>query len=196
MYRRDPESQKEPVMPIAADRRTHKPTPDTPPALLGRWLVDPQASEARFVAATLAGLVKTPGRFREVSGDLVVDHAHAAGALVIDSSSIDTGNRIRDRHLRSRDFLDVRRHPQLGYEAHSISSQDSGRARIDGKLSVGDTCTPLPLDVTLHAPADGVIELTCHAEVDRFALGIRGARGMVPRAVQLDVAITLRRANA
>src|SRR2546423_14222154 len=99
-------------MTIAADRETPKPTPDTPRLLSGRWLVDPQASHARFVAGTLAGLVKTPGRFRVLSGNLVVDQAHAEGALVIDSSSIDTGNRMRDRHLRSRGFFHVRRHPR------------------------------------------------------------------------------------
>ena len=183
-------------MPIAADHQTRNPTPDTPPALSGRWLVDPQASHARFVAGTLGGLVKAAGRFRALSGDLIVDQAHAAGALVIDSSSIDTGNRLRDRHLRSRDFFDVKRHPQLRYEAHSISSPDPGGARIHGELIVADTRTPLPLDVTLHVPTDGVVELACHAEVDRVALGIRGARGIVPATVQLDVAITLRHAIA
>ena len=183
-------------MQTTAERQTRKPTPHTPPPLSGRWLVDPQASHARFVAGTLAGLVKTPGRFRTMSGTLIVDHSHAAGALVIDSSSIDTGNRMRDRHLRSRDFFHVQRHPQLRYEAHSISRQDPGRARIDGELIVANTRTPLPLDVTLHAPTDGVVEIACHTEVDRVALGIGGARGMVPRAVQLDVAITLREAIA
>jgi polyisoprenoid-binding protein YceI len=181
-------------MPSATDRETRKPTPDTPPALAGSWLVDREASHARFVAGTLAGLVKTPGRFRALSGNLVVAQARAAGALLIDSSSIDTGNRMRDRHLRSRGFFHVKRHPQLRYEARSISSQDPGRARIDGELIVGDTRTPLPLDVTLHAPTEGVVELACQTEVDRVALGIRGARGMVPRAVQLDVALTLRQA--
>jgi len=181
-------------MRITADHETRNATPNTAPALSGRWLVDPQASHARFVAGALAGLVKTPGRFRALSGDLAVDQAYTAGALVIDSSSIDTGNRIRDRHLRSRGFFDVKRHPQLRYEAHSISSQDPGRARIDGQLIVADTCTPLALHVTLHVPTDGVVELTCHTEVDRVALGVRGARGVVPRAVQLDVEITLRRA--
>jgi polyisoprenoid-binding protein YceI len=179
-------------MPTAANRQTHKPNPHTPPALRGRWLVDPEASHARFVAGTLAGLVKTAGRFRALSGNLVVDQARVAGALVIDSSSIDTSNRMRDRHLRSRDFFDVKRHPHLRYHAHSISSQDPGRVRIDGELIVADTCTPLPLDVTLHAQTDGLVELACRTEVDRVALGIAGARGMVPRAVQLDVAITLR----
>jgi polyisoprenoid-binding protein YceI len=175
---------------------TRTPTPNTPPALSGIWRVDPHASHARFVAGTLAGLVKTPGRFGSLSGHLVVGPAHAAGALVIDAASIDTGNRLRDRHLRSRDFFAVEGHPQLRYVAHSISDHDAGRARIDGELFVRDTRTPLTLDVTLHVPTDGVVELACHTEVDRLALGIRGARGMVPRAVGLDIAITLRQATA
>jgi polyisoprenoid-binding protein YceI len=182
-------------MTSAADRATRQPTPHTPPAALsGSWRVDPQASHARFIARTLAGLVNTPGRFRSLSGNLVVDQAHAEGALVIESSSIDTGNRMRDRHLRSRDFLHVKRHPQLRYEAHSVSSRDPGNARIDGELIVADTRTPLPLEVTLNAPSHGVVELDCHTEVDRVALGITGARGMVPRAVQLHITVTLRQA--
>ena len=181
-------------MPIAADK-TSRPTPNTP-LLSGRWLVDPHVSHARFVAGSLAGLMTTPGRFGALSGSLVVDQARATGALVIDSSSIDTGNRIRDRHLRSRDFFDVERYPQLRYEVHSITSLEPGRARIDGELVVLVPRAPLPLDVTLHAPTDGMVELACHTEVDRLALGIRGARGIVPRTVQLDVAIALREVMA
>jgi polyisoprenoid-binding protein YceI len=182
-------------MPIAADKKTPTRVAHTPPTLSGRWLVDPRASHARFIAGTLAGLLNTPGRFHALSGNLVAGTAYAAGALVIDSASIDTGNRMRDRHLRSRGFFDVKRHPQLRYDAHSISHRDRGRARIDGRLSIADTSTPLALDVTLRTTSDGVLELACHTVVDRVALGIRGARGMVPRAVTLDIAITLRRAG-
>jgi polyisoprenoid-binding protein YceI len=181
-------------MSIAADRETRTPTRGAPAVPSGTWLVDPLASHARFVAGTFAGFVKTPGRFRALSGSLVVDQAHAAGALVVESSSIDTGNRMRDRHLRSRGFFDTKRHPELRYEARSVSGKHPGRARIHGELAVAGTRTQLPLDVTLHAPTDGVVELACQTEVDRLALGIRGARGMVPRSVQIDVAITLRRA--
>jgi polyisoprenoid-binding protein YceI len=180
-------------MPSAAVRTSPTPIPDAPPGLSGSWQVDPQASHARFEAATLAGLVKTPGRFHSLTGELVVDETHAAGALVIDASSIDTGNGFRDGHLRSRAFFDAKRHPELRYEVHSVSSQDPGGVRIEGELIAAGTSTPLPLDVTLRTPADGVAELACQVEVDRVALGIRGVRGMVPRAVRLDVAITLRR---
>jgi polyisoprenoid-binding protein YceI len=183
-------------MPITADRDTGQPTSDPPPALSGSWLVDPESSHADFVAGAVAGLVRTSGGLRSLSGNLVVGQSHAAGVLVIDASSIDTGNRFRDRHLRSRDFFDVKRHPELRYEAHSISSRDPSRALIDGDLIVADTRTPLALDVMMHAPTVRMVELTCQVEVDRFALGIRGSRGMVPRTVQLDVLITLSRAIA
>jgi polyisoprenoid-binding protein YceI len=191
----DPESQKEQLMPSTVDRATRKPTPRTPPALSGSWLVDPQASHARFIASTLGGIVKTPGRFRTLSGNLVVGEAHTGGALEIDSSSIDTGNRMRDRHLRSREFFHVKRHPQLRYEAQSVFSREPGRARIDGELVVAGTRTLLPLNVALRTLADGVVELACQAQVDRVVLGIKGARGMVPRAVELDLLITLRQAS-
>jgi polyisoprenoid-binding protein YceI len=171
------------------------PASGPPIALAGRWTVDTQASHAEFVARTLGGLVKTPGRFRSLSGDLVADDFHAAGGLVIDAASIDTGNRMRDRHLRSREFFDVKRHPEVRYEVLSISSHHRGNTIIEGALIVADTRTPLTLDLTLKTPMVGVVELGCHIEVDRVALGIRGARAMVPRAVEVDVAITLRRAN-
>lgn len=173
-------------MPITADA----------PTLTGSWQVAPEASHARFVAGNLGGLMETRGRFRSLSGTLVVGHGHAVGALEIDGASIDTGNRFRDLHLRSRAFFDVKRHPRFRYEARSISDQDQGTARIDGELIVAGTRTPLTLDVALHSPADGVVELACQTDVDRVALGIRGSRGMVPRTVRLDVAITLRQANA
>jgi polyisoprenoid-binding protein YceI len=128
-----------------------------------------------------------------MSGYLVVDETGSAGVLLIDPASIDTGNRMRDRHLRSRAFFDVKRRPQLRYEPHSIAGQDPGMARIDGDLILADARTSLPLDVTLHALADGMVSCSCQTEVDRVALGIRGARGLVPRAVQLDLTITLRR---
>jgi polyisoprenoid-binding protein YceI len=184
------------MMSNAIKRETRKQTPHTPAVPSGRWLLDPRASHARFLAGTLGGLVKTPGRFRSLSGHLIVDEGYAAGSLVIDSSSIDTGNRIRDRHLRSRHFFHAELHPQVRYHVHSISQQEPGRARVDGVLMVANACMRLPLEVTLQARPDGLVELTCHTEVDRLALGIRGARGMVPRAVRLDVAITLRRASA
>jgi hypothetical protein len=54
----------------------------------------------------------------------------------------------------------------------------------------------LELDgTTARVDGDDVIEIACRTRVDRIALGVRGSRGIVPRTVEVDVAITLPRAD-
>jgi polyisoprenoid-binding protein YceI len=162
-------------------------------SLAGTWHLDAEGSHARFTARTLAGLVKVPGVFHRLAGTMSFDERRTTGTLVIDAASIDTGNRLRDRHLRSSEFFGVSKHPELRYEAVSIVV-DGPRVTIDGELLIAGTRIPLPLAGELHHEADGVIAIACRTRLDRIAAGVRGARGMVPRAVDLHVAVRLRRA--
>jgi polyisoprenoid-binding protein YceI len=159
----------------------------------GAWSVDGETSHARFTAATLAGLVKTTGHFRSLSGDLTIQQDRATGVLRIDASSIDTGNRLRDRHLRSPDFFAAHDHPELRYELHTLTPLGPDTLRLDGQLTIAGTRTALPLDAELRVHSDAVVEISARTDVDRVALGLRGARGMVPRTVELDIRVTLRR---
>jgi polyisoprenoid-binding protein YceI len=168
-------------------------TGQLPGHMHGVWSVDADQSHARFTAATLAGLVKTPGRFRALSGGLTIEPAGASGALTIDATSIDTGNGLRDRHLRSRDFFGVAKHPELRYELHGLTPAGEDRLRLEGQLTIAGARTALPLDAELLIHADTTIEICARTEVDRVALGVRGAPGMVPRAVNVDVRVVLRR---
>jgi polyisoprenoid-binding protein YceI len=159
----------------------------------GAWSVDAETSHARFTAATLAGLVKTPGHFRSLSGDLTIEQDRATGVLRIDASSVDTGNRLRDRHLRSSDFFAADDHPELRYELHTLTPLAPDRLRLDGQLTIAGTRTALPLNAELRVHSDTLVEISARTDVDRVALGVRGARGMVPRTVELDIRVTLRR---
>jgi polyisoprenoid-binding protein YceI len=161
-------------------------------SLAGTWELDADGSHARFTARTLAGLVKVPGVFHRLTGTASFDERSTTGTLVIDAASIDTGNRLRDRHLRSSGFFGVSKHPELRYEAVSLVL-DGAHVTIDGELLIAGTRIPLPLDGELHHEGDGVIEIACRTRLDRIAAGVRGARGMVPRAVDLHVAVRLHR---
>jgi hypothetical protein len=57
---------------------------------------------------------------------------------------------------------------------------------------VAGTRTALALAGTLRLRQDGCAEIACRTRVDRVALGLRGARMMVPREVELDVTVVLR----
>jgi polyisoprenoid-binding protein YceI len=163
--------------------------------LPGAWRVDGERSYARFVARTLGGAATVRGAFGSLSGDLIVGDDGASGVLTIDPASVDTHNRLRDKHLRGRDFFAVAEHPQLRYDLRSLTRIGDDLVALDGDLLVAGTRTGLPLDATLLMRLDGGAEIACHTRVDRVVLGLRGARGMVPRAVDLEVGVVLRRAD-
>jgi len=159
----------------------------------GAWVLDGGASHARFTARTLGGLLAVPGRFGTLGGSLSIGADGGAGELTIAAAGIDTANRLRDSHLRSRGFLRASEHPEIRYEASSVEF-DGDAVRLDGELQIAGTSTSLPLTAELRSHNDDVIELVARTTVDRVQLGVRGARGMVPRAVQIDVKVVLRQA--
>lgn len=60
--------------------------------------------------------------------DAVIDEEnpeHSTVALVIDLTSLDTGNDTRDRHLRSADFFDVDHYPTATVRLHAVELEDS-----------------------------------------------------------------------
>jgi polyisoprenoid-binding protein YceI len=163
-----------------------------PTPIRGAWSVHGEDSHARFVASTLRGALQVPGAFGALSGRLVVDDEGASGVLTIDAASVDTGNRLRDHHLHGRDFFVVAKHPQLRYELRALSGSADDLLRLEGDLLVAGTRTALALEATLRMREDGGAEIACRTTVDRVALGLRGARLLVPRAVEVDVLVILR----
>lgn len=64
------------------------------------------------------GILTVNGVFRQISGhvDLGGDNQDSVYAAVhVETGSIDTGNRLRDRSLRSGAFLDAQKHPFIRY---------------------------------------------------------------------------------
>jgi polyisoprenoid-binding protein YceI len=82
------------------------------------------------------------------------DFSTAEIDLWIDSSSIITGDSIRDEHLRSADFFDVQKHKQITFTSLSIGKPDeSGNHELWGKL----TMLSISKHVKLNVQFGGII---------------------------------------
>src|SRR5262249_6504936 len=64
-----------------------------------------------------------------------------------DASSIDTGVADRDTHLRSPDFFDVEKFPELRFRSKRIEQIDDARYRVVGDLTIRDVTREVSLDV-------------------------------------------------
>jgi polyisoprenoid-binding protein YceI len=115
----------------------------------GPWTIDPAHSSVGAVAQHL-GISSVHGRFTDFSGAIEIapdDVTKSRVEAVIQSASIDTGNGMRDGHLKSPDFLDVETYPQLTYRSTGLTSAGSDRWTVHGELTMHGVVRPVDLNL-------------------------------------------------
>jgi polyisoprenoid-binding protein YceI len=160
----------------------------------GTWHVDPAAGSVGFEVRTMWGLAKVRGTFARYRGALVAQPQGMGGELVIEAASLDTNNAKRDGHLRSGDFFDVDRHPEIVFTTISVTARGDDLT-ISGDLRIGRKSVRLHLPVDVER-RDGRLRLRTTTSVTRASAGLDWNRlGMIGGDVRLtlDLELTRRR---
>ena len=116
------------------------------------WTIDPAHTNVEFAVRHLM-ISTVKGRFGDVKGTVHLDLANPAAARVdvtIAANSIDTRNGDRDTHLRSADFFDVEKYPELHYVSRKIDALPDGTFRVLGDLTIRGVTREVPLVATLE----------------------------------------------
>jgi polyisoprenoid-binding protein YceI len=111
------------------------------------WTIDPAHTTVGFAVRHL-GLTTVRGKFTRSSGQIDMDPtnpASATGEVVIEAASIDTGDRDRDAHLRSADFFDVERYPNITFKLKRVKGGGE-RFKVIGDLTMKDVTREIELD--------------------------------------------------
>jgi polyisoprenoid-binding protein YceI len=145
------------------------------------WQLDSSGSRIAFAVRHLV-LSKTRGRFSRWSGTMMVpdgDFSRATVDVVIDASSIDTGVARRDDHLRSADYLDVNRYPNVIFTARHVSAEPGGPLLVAGALTIRDVTRDVSLSVvpngrTLEPWGKQRVGFSAKAAIDRRDFGFIG----------------------
>ncbi|MCZ4123504.1 YceI family protein [Streptomyces sp. H39-S7] len=115
----------------------------------GTWTIDPAHSSVTATAQHL-GISSVQGRFTEFAGRIEIDGRTAASSVVaiIEAASIDTGNTLRDGHLRSPDFLDTEAHSKILYRSTGgLEPAGEDRWTVQGELTLHGVTRPVDLDL-------------------------------------------------
>ena len=114
------------------------------------YSVDPSHSSVGFKVRHL--ISKVSGSFAEFSGKVVGDPAKPEGASVffaIKAASIDTQNADRDKHLRSADFFDVEKFPEITFRSTKITPRGKDQYDVAGEFTLHGVTKAIVLPVTL-----------------------------------------------
>ncbi len=119
------------------------------------YTIDGAHSDVNFKIRHL--ISKVTGRFDNFDGTVTVDFENLGASSVtfsIAAASIDTANEDRDKHLRSADFFNVEKYPEITFKSSKITKVGDNDFAVTGTF----TMLGVSKDITLPVNYLGEVE--------------------------------------
>jgi polyisoprenoid-binding protein YceI len=143
-----------------------------------QWKLDPTHTTVEFSAKHLM-ITTVKGRITDVDGSITIDEKNPSNSSVsvtLKAASLDTRTDQRDQHLRSGDFLDVEKYPEIRFQSTRIEG-DKDSFKLTGDLTIRDVTRPITLDVEFEGqtkdPWGGErVGFSANGKIDRRDFGL------------------------
>jgi len=108
--------------------------------------IDPAHTDFGFSVKHMV-IAKVKGTFQKFEGTLEIDDNNklSSANAVITTESIYTKIEKRDNHLRSPDFFDVDRYPNITFTSTSITYAGPGKFTLKGNITIRDVTKEITL---------------------------------------------------
>ena len=134
----------------------------------GEWLLDPAGSRVEFRVKHFWGAVTVHGTFGAVTGEGSVSaDGTITGRLTIDVSSLSTGNKQRDKHLRSADFFAADSHGEAVVTVTGAKPAGPAALACHGSLEAAGHSEPVEFTAHIREATGQVVVLDAEIVVDR-----------------------------
>lgn len=101
-----------------------------------KWAIDPTHSEITFKVKHLM-ISNVKGEFRTFQANIDgEDFTNSTISANIDTNSISTNNNDRDTHLKSPDFFEVEKYPEITFVSTSFKKVDENEYELAGNLTM------------------------------------------------------------
>ena len=171
----------------------------TAAAQAGTWQIDPNHSAAQFSVRHL-GVSTVRGAFAKVSGSANHDPADPSKdslEATIDANSVDTRVDMRDKDLRSPNFLDVQKYPTITFHSRQAKVVGAGKLQFMGDLTIHGVTKQVVLDV--DGPSAAIkdpwgnqrIGASASTKITRQDFGVNGAPGVVGDEITITIDVEL-----
>lgn len=112
----------------------------------GKYDIDAAHSKVGFEIPHLV-ISTVEGRFTDYKGNIVLDKRFARSKfnVTINTKSIDTSVAKRDEHLRSADFFEVEKYPEIKFVSTNVSGNPE-KFSVKGNLTIKGVTKPVTLE--------------------------------------------------
>jgi polyisoprenoid-binding protein YceI len=168
------------------------------------WTIDKAHSKIGFTVTHLL-IAEVDGYFRTFDGKITSkgdDFENTEIEFTADVKSIFTDNEKRDAHLKSDDFFNAEKYPNMTFKSKSFKKVGDKKYKLIGDLTIRNVTKTIELDVrhigTVKDPwGNTKAGFTIKGDINRFDFGLKWdvaieAGGLVvSETVELDIKVEL-----
>jgi polyisoprenoid-binding protein YceI len=164
-----------------------------------KWTLDKGHSNVKFTVTHMI-VSEVDGSFRTFEGTVEhtkPDYSDAVVNFLVDVNSVDTDNENRDKHLKSDDFFNAEKFPQMKFQSTSFKPLGGNKYQLNGNLTIRDITKPVVFDVTyggsINTQRGSKIGFKAKTTVNRFDYNLKWDRATEAGSlvVDKDVLITI-----
>lgn len=157
----------------------------TTSALAAKFDVDKAHTNISFTAPHLM-VSKVKGRFDNVSGSFQFDEKTMKLndiMVTVKTDSVNTNEADRDKHLRSPDFFDVAKFPEMTFKSTNVKYEKDKPDKVEGELTIRGITKKVTLDVDYNGAVtdpwgNRVVTFEAEGEVNRKDFGLNWNKAM------------------
>lgn len=148
-------------------------------ATAAKYNIDQAHTNVSFTAPHLM-VSKVKGRFDQVSGSFDFDEKAVKLNdinVTIKTNSINTNEVDRDKHLRSPDFFDVTKYPEMTFKSTKVNYEKGQPDKVDGELTIRGITKKVTLEVEYNGAVtdpwgNHVVTFEAETKVNRKDFGL------------------------
>lgn len=114
-----------------------------------KWGLDPAHTEVTFKVRHLM-IANVTGSFNKFSSEAETNGDDFSNAKVIftaETATVTTDNEQRDTHLKSDDFFNAEKYPEIKFESTGLKKKNDDEYELEGKLTIRDVTKAIKLNV-------------------------------------------------
>lgn len=164
--------------------------------------IDPNHSSVNFAVSHAGGISTVVGRFTSFEGKIAFDDKDVSKSSVsvnIKTGSINTDVPPRDNDLRSANYFDVEKFPEMTFQSKSIEKKGDGHV-AHGTLTIKGVSRDVDLAFEFKGPVDAgqnrgkVLGAHASLTVSRLDFGVGKATPMIGADVKIELYVEARMA--
>jgi polyisoprenoid-binding protein YceI len=148
-------------------------------AFAAKFEIDPAHTSVTFTVPHLM-ISKVKGRFDKFNGSFDFDEKSMKLDNVqvnIKTESINTNEKDRDKHMRSPDFFDVAKFPEMTFKSTKVVYDKDKPDKIEGNLTIRGVTKPITLDLDYNGAitdpgGNRVVSFEAEGKIDRKDFGL------------------------